>query len=54
MRNSSVQDNTINLEFEDEPLFKITKIRDLRQLKLEIGIPELFESYNEFRICKRY
>ena len=55
LRNSSVQDNTINLEFEDEPLFKITKIDGETKLPIQNAkfvIKEIDESYNELGFAK--
>ena len=55
LRNSSVQDNTINLEFEDEPLFKITKIDGATKLPIQNAkfvIKEIDESYNELGFAK--
>ena len=55
LRNSSVQDNTINLEFEDEPLFKITKIDGATKLPIQNAkfvIKEIDENYNELGFAK--
>ena len=55
LRNSSVQDNTINLEFEDEPLFKITKIDGVTKLPIQNAkfvIKEIDENYNELGFAK--
>lgn len=55
LRNSSVQDNTINLEFEDEPLFKITKIDEATKLPIQNAkfvIKEIDENYNELGFAK--
>ncbi len=55
LRNSSVQDNTINLEFEDEPLFKITKIDGATKLPIQNAkfvIKEIDESYNDLGFAK--
>ena len=55
LRNSSVQDNTINLEFEDEPLFKITKIDGTTKLPIQNAkfvIKEIDDSYNELGYAK--
>ena len=55
LRNSSVQDNTINLEFEDEPLFKITKRDGATKLPIQNAkfvIKEIDENYNELGFAK--
>ena len=55
LRNSSVEGNIINLEFEDKPLFKITKIDTDTKLPIKNAkfvLKEIDEKYNELGFAK--
>ena len=55
LRGSSVEGNTINLQLEDEPLFKITKVDADTQLPIpnaKFVLIQIDENYNELGYAK--